>query len=240
MTRRSTSTPVALTADTGVTKTDLASWRTFTGWDTHSISADPAFVSGVGTDWSLSFTSPAKDAGTNVAEVTTDYNGLIRPQGSVTDIGAFEFDAPPTLGPVSITSNNARPAWAKLGDTVTVSFSANEPIQPPSVTLLGVAATVSNPSSNNWTATAAVGAGTAQGTAAFGIAFSDLAGNAGTLVSATTDASSVIVDEAAPVLSLPANIIAEATSAAGRVGGFQRERDGQFRPHAERCSHASQ
>lgn len=80
-----------------VVKTDLPAWRTLTGWDLHSISADPAFTSGIGTNYILSAASPARDAGTNLVEVATDYNGLPRPQGASSDIGAFEFEPPPSF-----------------------------------------------------------------------------------------------------------------------------------------------
>lgn len=125
----------------------------------------------------------------------------------------------PMLGPVTIASNNASPAWAKLGNTVTLSFTANEPIQTPSVTLLGVAATVANPSGNNWSASATVGAGTAEGTSAFSIFAIDLAGNPAA-ATATTNGSSVKVDKTAPALSLPANMTVPATSVSGAAFSF--------------------
>jgi hypothetical protein len=107
----------------------------------------------------------------------------------------------PTLSAVTIASNNVDTARAKLANTVTLSFTANEAIQTPSVTLLGVAATVANPSGNNWTATATVGAGTAEGVATFSISASDHAGNAGSAVTATTNSSSVTVDKTMPGLA---------------------------------------
>ena len=55
----------------------------------------------------------------------------------------------PSLTSVSITSNNTNTVRAKLAKMVTLSFTANEAIHTPSVTLLGVAATVANPSGNN-------------------------------------------------------------------------------------------
>jgi len=88
-------------------KTDLASWRTLTGWDTHSISANPAFVSGVGTDWTLSPASPAKDIGTNLAEVPTDTSEQPARRGVPATIGAFEV--PDTTAPViAVTSPTSK------------------------------------------------------------------------------------------------------------------------------------
>jgi uncharacterized delta-60 repeat protein len=127
---------------------------------------------------------------------------------------------PPDLNPVIIASNNANPAWAKLGDTVTLSFTSSEPIQTPSVILLGLAATVTNTSGNNWTATATVFPFSMEVPAAFHITAVDMLGNTAPVVTATTDTSIVKVDKGAPGLSLPANMTVSATSAAGAVVGF--------------------
>ena len=107
----------------------------------------------------------------------------------------------PSLTTVAIASNNTDTARAKLANTVTLSFTANEAIQTPSVTLLGVAATVANPRGNNWTATATVGAGTEEGVAAFSISVTDLVGNTASAVTATTNSSSVTVDKTLPSLT---------------------------------------
>ncbi len=107
----------------------------------------------------------------------------------------------PTISPVTLASNNANPARAKLGDAVTLSFSANEPIGTPTVTLLGVSVTATNVSGNDWTATVVVSAGTPEGAATFSINASDLAGNAAVPATATTDASGVIVDKTTPLLT---------------------------------------
>lgn len=117
--------------------------------------------------------------------------------------------------PLSIASNNTNPAWAKLNNTVTLSFTATTT---PTVTLLGVSPTLTHLSGDNWTATATVVAGTASGIATFSIN--------GTDPGATTDGSNVIVDKVLPVLtvqgstSAPANITTEATSAAGTAVTF--------------------
>ena len=96
----------------------------------------------------------------------------------------------PTLSSVHIQSNNADTARATAGDTVTLSFTASESIQTPTVSIAGHAATVSG-GPMNWSATYVMANGDPEGVVAFSIAFSDLAGNAGADVIATTDASSV-------------------------------------------------
>ena len=159
--------------------------------------------------------------------VTLSYQDQYANQAATASSTGVVLDTtPPTFSPVTIASSNANPAWARLGDTVTVSFTVSEPIQTPSVTLFGGSVAlvnpsgIVNPSGNNWTATATVSAATAQGTAAFSIAASDLAGNPSVVTTATTNGSSVKVDKTAPALNLPANINAEASSAAGATVPF--------------------
>jgi parallel beta-helix repeat protein len=50
---------------------------------------DPLFVGG--GNYRLTAPSPARDAGSTVAAVTDDFDGIARPQNGVYDIGAFEY-----------------------------------------------------------------------------------------------------------------------------------------------------
>ena len=73
----------------------VCTWYTFAGWqalgyDTHSVNADPLFVSTVTPDFHLQSTSPAINAGVDVG-LTQDYEGIAVPKGSGFDIGAYEF-----------------------------------------------------------------------------------------------------------------------------------------------------
>src|SRR5690606_5728148 len=45
--------------------------------------------------------------------------------------------AKPKIPAASIASSNAAPAWAKVGDTVTVAFTASKVIETPAVTIAG-------------------------------------------------------------------------------------------------------
>ncbi len=61
--------------------------------DPSNLSADPGFfVNSAGHDYHLVNGSPAIDAGVDIAEVTTDYDGNPRTPGSY-DVGAFEYDS---------------------------------------------------------------------------------------------------------------------------------------------------
>jgi hypothetical protein len=160
---------------------------------------------------SVAFSISSSDLAGNATSVVT----------ATTDSSSVTVDKTlPTLTTVTIASDNANTARAKLADTVTLSFTSNEMIQTPSVTLLGVAATVANPSGNNWTATVTVDADTSEGVAAFSISFRDLASNAALDVTTTTDASSVTVDKTGPTLTLPLDIAVETNNLNGVAVNF--------------------
>jgi len=116
--------------------------------------------------------------------------------------------AAPTLSSVAIVSNNSTNTnKAKVGDTVTLSFTSSETIQTPTVNFtsggnaVAGSVTVNNPSGNNWTATYVTQSGDTTGAVGFTIDFSDSVGNTGTQVTATTNSSSVTFDKTAPAFS---------------------------------------
>lgn len=64
---------------------------------------DPHFVNAAGGNFHLTSSSTtALDAGTTVASVTDDYDGVTRPQGSAYDIGAFEYQTAPAGAVINI------------------------------------------------------------------------------------------------------------------------------------------
>jgi PKD repeat protein len=111
----------------------------------------------------------------------------------------------PTLTAVSIASDNADPTLAIVLDTVTISFTAGEPLTAlPVVTIDGkVADAVNDLTSNNYTATRVMQVGDTVGLIAFTVDFTDAAGNAGTQVTATTDSSSVTFEKTLPIIPGP-------------------------------------
>ncbi len=121
----------------------------------------------------------------------------------------------PTLNAVSIVSNNATSALAKSGDQITVTFTASETVSSPSATIAGQTATVANTSGNTYTAKYTMTGSDTEGAIAFSISFSDAAGNSGTAVAATTDASAVTFDRTAP--ATPAGLAAVSGNAQNTI-----------------------
>jgi hypothetical protein len=108
----------------------------------------------------------------------------------------------PTLTNVELVSSNANPMLAKPGDTVTLHFTADEALgATPTATILGQSATVTKGTGNTYTATYTVANSDTEGAATFSIGFADAAGNAGTSVTAVTNASAVNIDHTAPTLN---------------------------------------
>uniref|UniRef100_A0AC34GF92 Fibronectin type-III domain-containing protein n=1 Tax=Panagrolaimus sp. ES5 TaxID=591445 RepID=A0AC34GF92_9BILA len=137
--------------------------------------------------FNIAFTDLAGNAGTAVTATTNS--------SSVT------YDKTiPTLTAVTIASNNLTTSLAKAGDLITLNFTAAEAIAIPTVTIGGTAVTPTNSGGNNWVATQIVSGTTPEGVLAFNIAFSDLPGNAGTPVTATTNSSTVTIDRTAPAV----------------------------------------
>ena len=149
-----------------------------------------------GTPSAISTTISANVDGTYVVKLTvTDNAG-----NSNSDTMTLVWDTTkPTLSPVHIQSNNANPVVAILGNTITLTFSANEAINTPTVTITGDVVTASGSGAGPYTATYLMTSADTAGPITFSIAFSDLAGNAGTPVTGTTDGSSVRYYASAPV-----------------------------------------
>jgi Right handed beta helix region/Divergent InlB B-repeat domain len=117
--------------DGGGTRIGLAAWRSATGQDLHSVVAAPAtlFVDFAGNDYHLSTGSPARDAGATLAAVTEDLAGAPRPQGTTSDIGAYEFAVAPTMVPLTVTRTgggtiSSAPAGIDCGTSCGASFTA--------------------------------------------------------------------------------------------------------------------
>lgn len=71
----------------------------------HNLTTNPLFVNPSTFDFHLQSGSPAINAGTTIATFNTDFDGVLRPQGSAWDIGAYEFTGsnPPPPPPPDTT-----------------------------------------------------------------------------------------------------------------------------------------
>ena len=112
--------------------------------------------------------------------------------------------APPELTYVNISSNNADTAWAKVNDAISLAFTSNEQISLiplsliPNVSILGQAASVSDLGNNKFRAVYTPTSSDIEGQADFEIQFSDLAGNAGTPITLSTNNAKVTFDKTDP------------------------------------------
>ncbi len=169
-----------------------------------------------GNSWtaSLTLTNAFPQGPAVFSLASTDFAGNTSVAVNTTTNGsAVQIDfLPPALSPVSIASSNANPAYAKIGDTITLTFVANEDIQIPAVTIAGQNAAVVNPSGHLWSATVIVSSQLPQGPAAYAIAATDLAGNAATPITATTDGSSVTIRLGPPQIVGPVTATAVANN----------------------------
>ncbi|WP_317979150.1 InlB B-repeat-containing protein [Paenibacillus glycanilyticus] len=117
-----------------------------------------------------------------------------------------KFTLVPLLTNVTLTSSNLADAYAKVGDTVTLSFKANKPLNGlPVVKIAGHTVTASLMSDNRFEATYTFTDTDTEGTTAFTIDFADQEGLTGSQVTATTDNSSVFFDQTAPTGALAIN-----------------------------------
>ncbi len=189
-----TAKPITVTANP-ITKERLAVDPTLTYTGTSSLEVGDSFTGALTraageTTGVYAITQGTLTAGTNYTITFTGANFTI------VDTTA------PTLTSVSIASNNASTTLAKVGDTVTLTFSASEAINAPTVTIAGQAAVTTGTTTGPYTATYVLQSTDTTGTVPFTINFSDIASNAGTQVSSTTNASSVRFDKTPPTATI--------------------------------------
>lgn len=138
-------------------------------------------------------------------------DGTLTPSVTATDIAtnvsladtapvAIQDSIAPSLGSVSIASNNVNPAYAKAGDIVTLTFTSSEDLSTPSVTFNGAPVSVSG-SGTSWTASRTMTLADAEGAMSVSISYNDLAQNPGAPITNTMDGSSVTFEMTPPILS---------------------------------------
>ncbi|MEI6114092.1 MAG: choice-of-anchor tandem repeat GloVer-containing protein, partial [Burkholderiales bacterium] len=126
----------------------------------------------------------------------------------------------PILGSAVETSNNANStSLAKVGDTITETFTLDPSVAGVVVTIDGVtidgqAAVVTSLGGDQYSASVTVGAGFANGTADLAVTSHDSAGNSGT----DTITGTVTVDTVAPVVHLTSEVSNNATTTLAKAG----------------------
>lgn len=150
--------------------------------------------------WTFTPTATLLDGTHTVSAYSMDGAGNT---SGTSSLNSFTVDTTaPTLSPVNIVSSNSDHTRAKSGDTITLSFTVSEAVAAlPIVTIAGHPVTVTNVSGNSYMATYKMVSSDSQGTVAYTINFTDIAGNGGTTVSTSTDGSSVVFDSVRPTLS---------------------------------------
>jgi len=101
----------------------------------------------------------------------------------------------------SVSSNGYDSSLSMVGDTVKVMMVTNENTRSPDVTIGGILATVSG-SGTSWSAVRVLTAEDTEGPISLSIDYLDLAGNAGTQVTASTDGSVITFDRTSPIGSV--------------------------------------
>jgi hypothetical protein len=135
----------------------------------------------------IGFSDLAGNAGDNVTSTTDNATSVL-----------FDKTAP-TLDNVTIASNNTLyTTMAKTGDNVTLSITSSEAIQTPDIWIAGQNATETG-SGTSWSGAYTM-ASNSEGPVSLRVDFSDLAGNAGTRVTSTTNSSAVLFDRTSPIL----------------------------------------
>jgi hypothetical protein len=164
-----------------------------------SVTASPAPTC-VASAWTKTLDLSSLSDGTLTAIVTqTDSGGNTISTGTKT---STKNAIAPTLSPVHIQSNNSDTSKAKVGDTITVSFTPSKSVTGTSVTIAGHAASLSGSGTGPYSATYVMASGDGEGTVVFNISgYSDTTGNTGSAVSSTSDSSSVTFDKTAPSVS---------------------------------------
>jgi len=139
-----------------------------------------------------------------VSIIGRDQAGNWQAEGSATTYTWTIDTGVPILSTVTIASNNSNTVLAKVGNTITLTFVANENLTAnPVVTILGQTATIhAGVNAQQWTATYVAQSGDTEGVVPFTINFTDIATNPGVQVITKTGGSDVTFDKTAPTTSL--------------------------------------
>ena len=121
---------------------------------------------------------------------------------STTDGSFVSHDVgPPDLIDVSIISSNTDSSWAKVGDTITVTFSGTEILANIELTTVGTISSIENPSGLIYFGTYVMQETDPEGVISFSITYTDLSGQTGPDYNASTNNTEVQFDKTVPVVT---------------------------------------
>jgi len=109
---------------------------------------------------------------------------------------------PPEIEIVSITSNNSDSTWAKVGDSVFVTFTSSETLDNISITIAGIASSYNELSVAKYQGYHIMGDSNNEGDIPFLITYTDLGGALGPDADTTTNNTNVQFDKTVPEISL--------------------------------------
>ncbi|WP_370089520.1 Ig-like domain-containing protein [Ekhidna sp.] len=195
--------------------------------ETGSVDGTASFISGADGESGMTFSYTVKDGDVSsdldysiASIIMGDYTltstegvnaildlpdpGTIGSLSATSDI-VLDTEAP-TLSYVNINSNNMTTSVAKAGDVVQVTFEPSESLQNMEVTIAGRAATIVEAEPGEFTASVTMEVSDTEGDIPFTINYTDLAGNAGTEVTTSTNSTSVTFDNSAPQIEFSASV----------------------------------
>jgi|GEM_PF-7062306 len=181
------------THDVGAVRGQAGNFGGFSPID--STGGNPYFGQTAGDIFALIFSDdPRSNFGSNTAVLffMADSSGFVQPTSL----------PPNVLAPVSITSSNASTTLAKVGDTVTLTFTSDSDVLTPVVTIGTHSAAVATTTSNSFTASTTLDASDADGAVPFTIKLTNYFGNVGLTTSTTSDNSAVSFDQTAPTITI--------------------------------------
>ena len=172
---------------------NLCNTVTYPSENTWSVSVD-----------SVDVTLSSEDNNTKKVCFTATYNGFAHYAESE-QVGGIDT-TPPTLSTVIFTSDNTNSAYAKEGDTITISLIVSEELaEAPTLTIQGTTTTLTAQNSLTYTGTFTVTTETTNGSITYDLAtLTDLAGLTTDPDEATDN--TITIDTTAPTLTNPSSI----------------------------------
>ena len=173
-----------------------------------TIATQTANISDLGSNrWSASYEMQEGDTEGVIPfqiDTLTDSKGNpTEGSSTTTDETEVTFDnTQPTINPVTILSNNPDTEWAKVGDTVTVTFTGEETLTSQTATIVTQSATIADLGGQVYTAKYKMTESDPEGEITFEIIVTDQVELESDPVTGTTDESLVIFDRTAPTLDL--------------------------------------